>query len=197
MTIDLTVENTSLSTVFNAELRLRFPPGVNTLSNSSIVDGSCAGTIVNNSACDPREVVVWPLGTLTLGQQVVVSIAPVVANATVDGSLIPWRASLVEDNGSWANLQETLCIDSGGFLPGGACPSPDSDADGVPEWDFIQSLPRIRVDECAYLLIHFGGGMPFGQRYDRVTRLVSAHLADSHKAGVLEKMNTAVFGESE
>jgi len=131
LAVNLTVVNTSVSTVFNAELQLLFPPGVNTLSNPLIVGGSCAGTIINNNACDSGEVVVFPLGTVTPGQQLDLTLAPVVANATVDGSLMPWRATVVEDNGSWTSLQETLCIDLGGFLPNGACPSPDSDADGV------------------------------------------------------------------
>ena len=133
LTIDLTVVNTSASTVFNAELRLLYPPGINDLGNSLIVDGACAGTISNNNACDSGEVVVFPLGVMTPGLQVDLTLAPVVANAAVDGSLIPWRATVVEDNGSWTSLQETLCIDLGGFLPDGACPSPDSDADGVPD----------------------------------------------------------------
>jgi len=93
--IDLTVVNTSASTVFNAELQLPFPPGLNDLPNASIVGGSCAGTLVNNNACDSGEVVVFPLGTVTPGQQLDLTLAPVVANAVVDGSLIPWRTTVV------------------------------------------------------------------------------------------------------
>ena len=80
LSVEMTVTNRSAATVFGGTLNLRWPIGINDLTNGAIPEGgNCAGTLVNNNACDSGEVAQWILGTLPPGQSVTVSFRPLVA----------------------------------------------------------------------------------------------------------------------
>lgn len=64
-------------------LRLRYPTGFSSVSNSLIIDGACAGT-----TCDPLEIVTFNLGNLPPGGGAVVELPPSVAAGASGGSVI-------------------------------------------------------------------------------------------------------------
>jgi hypothetical protein len=85
----LTVTNDSGSAVSNVELRATVPSsGVNTFNQSYLSGG---GTCISSEAsanCFANERVTWNLGTIPAGQGVTVSMAMVVTNGTVAGTVI-------------------------------------------------------------------------------------------------------------
>lgn len=82
--VRITVTNRSPIDFANGvTLRLRYPEGLASLSESLLIDGSCP-----NVTCDPREVVFFDLGNLPPGGGAVVELPPSVAAGAPGGSVI-------------------------------------------------------------------------------------------------------------
>jgi acyl dehydratase len=114
---DLTVTNSSSSTLFGVLLQARFPDGVNNLSQSALTGGGvCSGGV-----CSSGDLVTWALGTLTAGATVTVSMPPVVSNGVVDGRLLVVDMAVTADSGDQTLATETVLI----------APFNDDDGDGV------------------------------------------------------------------
>ena len=143
--VEMTVTNHTAATVFGGTLNLRWPNAINDLGNAALAEGgACAGTIVNNNACDSREVAQWVLGTLPPGQSVTVSFQPVVSGAATNGALIPWSAWLVEDGNTWVSKSDTLQVGSQALTL-----SIDEDNDPVDVGELLTYTVRYGNDSAA------------------------------------------------
>ena len=93
----LKVTNTSQFDRSGVQLRMRYPVGLEPLQQAAISDGgSCNGIFGSGLNCDPREIVVWDLGTVPAGTAVNVELNPVIAATTAEGELVAFHA-VVED----------------------------------------------------------------------------------------------------
>ncbi|MEM9387838.1 MAG: hypothetical protein AAGA68_22485 [Pseudomonadota bacterium] len=102
--VDLTVTNASLSPVFGAAARLRYPAGVASLDEGFIggpfdAVGSCAEAGFSAS-CEAFEFLNWPIGTLNPGQTALISLPTSLLGSIDAGALVDWEAQLRDDSGA-------------------------------------------------------------------------------------------------
>ncbi|MEO0424160.1 MAG: hypothetical protein AAF184_17610 [Pseudomonadota bacterium] len=101
--VDLTVTNASLSPVFGAALRLRYPAGVASLDEDFIAGpfdtASCAEAGFASS-CEEFEFLNWPIGTLNPGQTSLVSLPTSLLGSIGAGAVVDWEAQLRDDSGA-------------------------------------------------------------------------------------------------
>lgn len=176
--VELTVRNLTQLTLFDVVLQSRVPDAVNSFSQGSTTGGGvCTVSGNGNTACSPGERIQWPLGNLAPLQQVTVSMPPVVANATPDGTLIRFFAVV---DGSQAVAHRTVRIGLGDLdddgvadpddncvaVANGPLAGPndqvDDDADGfgnVCDCDFDQD-GACNIDDFAIFLPDFAAGAP-------------------------------------
>jgi hypothetical protein len=121
MTTELTVSNSSLSTLFGVVLQARVPDEVDTFDDSLITGGGTCSLF----GCGFSEQVTWTIGTLAAGAEVTVSMLPVVSNSSglVDGQLITVDGSVTEDGKRQTTAAYTVIIG----------PFADADFDGMPD----------------------------------------------------------------
>ncbi len=113
----LTVENTSAGLLLGAELQLRIPDGLNTIFSTTIVGGGvCPG-----GNCQKGELLTWPLGNLSPGAVVQVSVTPTTLSTLPHGQVLFFDAEVVDNNGDSASASESMLI--GNFI--------DDDFDGI------------------------------------------------------------------
>ena len=87
--IDLTVQNQDTVTRFDVVLEARVPDNLNAFSQGTTTGGGICTVSGNlNSSCSPGERVQWQLGNLLPGQEITVSMPPVVTAGTPDGTLL-------------------------------------------------------------------------------------------------------------
>ncbi len=120
----LTVTNTTNRVLFGVTLELRYPEHLNFVSDGADIDGgACLGT-----TCDKNELVTWQLGTMVAGSSQTVTLPPVVANGTPEGTLITFNASANEDSNAPVRASDTVFVGTN-FTP--STPGTDADGDGV------------------------------------------------------------------
>ena len=115
--VELTVTNPTASTVFGGVVQLHYPSNMaNIYEDTGLVTGPVnAGASCGTSyptICSAGETLQWDLGNLTPGQAVHLSLSPTVANATPDGTLIPWQVTVSDDSGALGTESATLTVDS-------------------------------------------------------------------------------------
>jgi len=176
--VELTVQNQSPSTLFDVVLESRVPDAVNSFSQSLTTGaGSCAIAGNRNTACTTGERIQWQLGNLAPLQQVTVSMPPVVASATPDGTLLRFFAVVdgsqavahrtvrigVEDADGDGRLdRDDNCIEVANGPLSGPNDQIDGDADGygnVCDCDFNQD-GSCNIDDFAAFLSDFVAGTP-------------------------------------
>jgi hypothetical protein len=92
--VTVTVTNPSASTTRNnIAVHVRVPQGVDDVLTTSISSGANCG---NFNRCVVGSNIVWQIGDLAPGESRMVSLAPTIANATVEGSLISYQADVRE-----------------------------------------------------------------------------------------------------
>jgi uncharacterized repeat protein (TIGR01451 family) len=85
---ELTVANDGVSAVNTVTLQATLPAGISSFNAGYIHGGATCLVIINNSACDPTEIVNWTIGTIPAGRAVTVSLPLPVAGATAAGTTI-------------------------------------------------------------------------------------------------------------
>ncbi len=115
--VSLNVANTTASPVFDAQVILRYPQGVDSVSESLVLgelDAAFACDEVSSSTvCSTNEFVILTLPTLNPGQVRVMNFPVNVSVATAPGQLIRWRARMNESNGAEAWEVVTLPVSNG------------------------------------------------------------------------------------
>jgi uncharacterized repeat protein (TIGR01451 family) len=110
--LELTLTNTSLSSVAGTSLALRFPQetaAFNRVLGTSI-PGGC-NQLVNDALCQGSEVILWSFGTLLAGQSITVSI-PIDLGASPNGSIVDFDASALSGSFDRVMADRALAVDS-------------------------------------------------------------------------------------
>jgi hypothetical protein len=107
--ITITATNVSGLDLLGVVVEARIPEGVNSLSNASIVGGSCIDSI-GGSSCDPRDRARWTIGPIPTGSEASVSMMATVSGATVPGTVITLDATVLSADGSHADAGEALLV---------------------------------------------------------------------------------------
>jgi len=111
LNVALTVTNSSSFDRSGVVLRLRYPVGLQSLSQVAISDGgSCVASVSNNGACDATEMLSWNLGTVAAGKGVTVDLPPRVAAAAAAGTLIVFDAQVTDSLGAIAAANEVVAV---------------------------------------------------------------------------------------
>jgi uncharacterized repeat protein (TIGR01451 family) len=116
LVVALTASNSGAAPLTEARVELLLPEGLDSFSPLLNAGGTCANSVFNASFCEPRERVVWELGTLAPGAQITVTTQPVVDDATASGSVLTFDAGAVEFTGERATAARTVVIESGTVL---------------------------------------------------------------------------------
>ena len=106
----LTVSNPSFFDRSNVVARMRLPVGLANLGHALVEAGNCDGSVSSNSTCEPRETVVWDLGTLRAGKSVTVTMPPAIAADTLPGTVLGFVASVSDSSGGRASASEAVEI---------------------------------------------------------------------------------------
>ncbi|GMQ83883.1 MAG: hypothetical protein BMS9Abin06_0628 [Gammaproteobacteria bacterium] len=107
--VELTVTNSSFFDRADVVLQMRYPVGLQNLSQSAISDGgTCVPSVSNNGRCDATELLSWNLGTIPAGTGVTVSLPPSVNISAVPGSLIAFGARVTDSSGSSTQASEVV-----------------------------------------------------------------------------------------
>jgi uncharacterized protein YciU (UPF0263 family) len=109
--VTLTVTNTTTLSLLGVNVNLIVPRRIAPFAPASIIGGTCtAGLIVSTGLCDPRERVQWNIGTLTAGNSMSVSLMPVVAMGTPNGTVITFDAWAQEGGGAQATATGSVRV---------------------------------------------------------------------------------------
>lgn len=112
---ELTVSNTGASNLNGVRVEARLPDGVNAFPQTLLSNGGSCSPITTQ--CTPREMAYINIPTLPPGQSSTVRLAPVVNNATPNGTLVRMIAraqdrGLGPADGRDAVLAQTIVVDS-------------------------------------------------------------------------------------
>jgi len=96
--VAVTVSNPSSGPADDVKLYLRIPQFLNAIPNSELSgNGECPGTGCGEcpgTGCTAGETATWSLGSLAAGESTTVTLPPVVASGTADGTLISFNAEV-------------------------------------------------------------------------------------------------------
>ncbi|MEM9385048.1 MAG: hypothetical protein AAGA68_08290 [Pseudomonadota bacterium] len=116
--VSLNLTNTSNSPVLDAEVLVRYPERLFSLSEALTLGGlnvgsSCAqANDGNSSSCSVNDLLIWNFDQLNPGQSVELSFPVTVGTGAPSGALVDWEARITEANGSRAWESTTLAVDS-------------------------------------------------------------------------------------
>ena len=109
---EVTVSNSGATSLFNVEVQLYFPPQLANLDDAALSDGGDCTFIFSSSVCNPRETVVWDLGTLPPGRGETLLLPPIVA-APPGGELTRYIARAKADNQPSTRAFRTVVVETG------------------------------------------------------------------------------------
>ena len=114
--VEITVTNSGVASESNLIVTMEYPTDMANLSESLItgpldtaVSCSQAGS---GTICTAGEILEWNLGTLAPGRVVNLSLPPTLSGNAVDGTLIPWEATVSNVSGALGTQSATLTVDS-------------------------------------------------------------------------------------
>lgn len=115
--VEITVANTSGSTITAAQLQMIYSEQLSNLDETEIVGpfdaaNSCSSSGAVNT-CQAYEVLTWELGNLAPNQVVTASLPPVVSGSIANGNIIDWLAVARADGGLTAWQTNALPIGVG------------------------------------------------------------------------------------
>ena len=128
---EFTVTNTSGFTLFNVQLQVRVPRGVDSFSDTPsesadvIGEGTCA-----SSTCDPTELITWSFGNLPADAATTVAFWTDIQSSTGDAELIILDARATADAGNETAAGKAVPIDSDSALTLAIDESADTIANG-------------------------------------------------------------------
>ena len=109
----ITVGNTGSSVSGTLTLQMLYPDHLPSLSHSQISDeGSCIGS----NSCRSNNQITWNLDKLAPGASITVTFPAVIVSNTADGTVIPFNATVREDNGDGATANHSVVVQSGSVL---------------------------------------------------------------------------------
>ena len=115
VTID--IQNDSSQVQQNVAARLRYPAGVNSVSESLSDGGNCP-----SSSCDSGEDIVWSLGTLVPGGTASINFLTTISNNEPVGGMIEWPARIQAGTTNQRRIEATSLI--GNVVAGPSAPPP-------------------------------------------------------------------------
>ncbi len=118
--LSMTVANATTSTVFGGTVKLRLPAGINSVAESVVngpvdADASCGTDIGSSAACSTGEFLVFPLGNITAGRAIRLSLPfASFGSATLNppGSVTDWVVNLADDSGALETEALSLLTDA-------------------------------------------------------------------------------------
>jgi uncharacterized repeat protein (TIGR01451 family) len=113
----VTVTNSSGAQLSNVLLKVRVPDNMATFSPSAtnIAPTGCNLT-GSTTSCDAGDVAIFNLGNLAAGANAVVLLPPVVADATPDGVLLLWEATVTATGTHSSTMRRAVPVDNGSAL---------------------------------------------------------------------------------
>jgi hypothetical protein len=136
MSVAVTISNPSSEPADDVVVDLRIPQFLNAIPNSELSgNGACPGT-----GCTAGETATWSLGSLAAGESTMVTLPPVVASGTADGTLISFNAEVRATDQVPALTSATTVVENARQL----------------ELQLTQSLNPARLGEPLTYTLHFG-----------------------------------------
>ncbi len=140
--VSMNLANTTASPVFDAQVLLRYPAGVDSVNESLFLGGIDAAIacdeVSSATVCSTNEFVIFSVPAMNPGQVKELSFPVGISVGTASGSMIGWEARVIEANGSEAWESVTLPVD-GGVKPSLAI---DEDKDPVAAGDTLTYTVR-------------------------------------------------------
>jgi len=112
----LTVTNRSGGTLTGVVLQARVPQALTSFSPAYLNGAGTCVVVINNSICDPAELLNWAIGSLPAGGGITLTVPIFLANGTAAGRLLVLEALASADGGTRALNSATVAVDTDGPL---------------------------------------------------------------------------------
>ena len=176
LAVQLTATNTGLVPLLGVTVEMILPEGLATFFASLSDDGVCPNSVFNANLCEPRERLVWQLGTVAAGKGVTVTTQPLLADTLPSGTVLTFDARAGDSTGQQVATARALVVEDGTVLELALRENVDPVAPGA-SLTYTLTLGKVSAQISALGVLRFQ--LPAG------TTFVSATGGGTHLNGVV------------